>query len=552
MGAQNKICDALEDIKEAKQNILDKIKNLKSICAGAPNFIIDTSLPSININFAVLHLLQDIMALLGNTNLEEIKALILNWLNNVIGPLSKRIKEILKQKMKDCFTCKIGPAIPPWLFLNNPNDGTIGNGLNFQLEQIDLQCLFKINPSTEMGELLYDNYGMNYFLWETIQAAGTKKIWLGTNGQPIAHFTFLESDPTAYTESTTPGGVQNILTTNQNNVFKIQIDNRYHNKSLTTFNNDYIDSISPVFDVSGVISKAMDIIYGVLGKGLNLSDPCAEKIMIFQNGIEKLINNGVDDPDVVIDNTFFEFNEPELVNIKEQTSNYKRGYRPFSSCCNKRVASIDPSTLIEMGRTLKDPAASPSSMAGALEEGVSAMQHQSTQNVDALDRNKANLEFIGNLINSIGTAMSMLVFTPKINIQLMTIAHLSQNASSFKSTPDFFQFFICIIRGILGELLKKLIYEFLIPYILRNLRPLILCLIGKLIKEAQGNHTLSLDSLLPTNQLMPDGMKDKIKKAMGKAKTAYDKVEQVSNNLNVAGGLDLLKGDKDSKGKFCD
>ena len=55
MGAQNKICDALEDIKEAKQKILDKIKSLKSICAGAPNFIIDTSLPSININFAVLH-----------------------------------------------------------------------------------------------------------------------------------------------------------------------------------------------------------------------------------------------------------------------------------------------------------------------------------------------------------------------------------------------------------------------------------------------------------------------------------------------------------------
>ena len=134
----------------------------------------------------------------------------------------------------------------------------------------------------------------------------------------------------------------------------------------------------------------------------------------------------------------------------------------------------------------------------------------------------------------------------------MTIAHLSQNTSSFKSTPSFFQFFICIIRGILGELLKKLIYEFLVPYILKNLRPLILCLIGKLIKEAQGNHTLSLESLLPTNQLIPDGMKEKIKKAMGKAKTAYDKVEQVSNNLNIAGGLDLLKGDKDSKGKFCD
>ena len=89
-------------------------------------------------------------------------------------------------------------------------------------------------------------------------------------------------------------------------------------------------------------------------------------------------------------------------------------------------------------------------MAGALEEGVNAMQQQSTHNVDALDRDKANLEFIGNFINSIGTAISMLVFTPKINIQLMAIAHLSQNTSSFKSTQSFFQFFICILRGILG------------------------------------------------------------------------------------------------------
>ena len=552
MGDKNKICDAIEDIKAAKQNILNKIKKLQSLCAGAPSLIIDTSLPSLNINFAVLYLLQDILALLSGLNIDEIKALIINWLNNNLKPLQKRIQELLKQYIKDCFTCKISATIPPWLFYNNPLDGSVGNGLNFQIEQIDLQCLLKINPNTELGDLLYDNGGLNYFLWETIQSAGTPRLWVTNTGKPIAWFTFLEDDPTAYTESTTPGGVQNVLLSKQNNVFKIQIDNSYYNKSLTTFINDYVDSIAPLFDVTSVIPKSMDILYGTVGSNLNLSEPCAEKIQEFQVGLEKLINNGVDDPDIIMDNTFFEFSTPEVMNIKEQTLNYRKGERPFSSCCNKRVASVDVSNLIDLNKKLKDPNVSESEKAGAIEDSMDAMKGESIRNVDAIDTNKGEVEFIGNIINSLSVAIPMLTFTPKVNVTLMTVGYLSQGVSSFDNSQSFFKFFMCILRNILGELLRKLIFEFLIPFILRNLRPIIQCVILKYIKEKQENLTLSVESLLPTNQLLPDGMKEKISKAMGGAEGVVNKVSQISNNLNVADGLDALKKDKSDKGKFCD
>jgi len=65
-GLQNTVCNTIEDIRKAKQGVLDAIKKARSFCAGPPLLNIDASLPSININFAVINFLRDIMAVLGN------------------------------------------------------------------------------------------------------------------------------------------------------------------------------------------------------------------------------------------------------------------------------------------------------------------------------------------------------------------------------------------------------------------------------------------------------------------------------------------------------
>jgi len=52
--------------RNIKKKIMDEIKRLKSQCNGAPQFSIDASLPSLNVNFAIFYFIKDILALVGD------------------------------------------------------------------------------------------------------------------------------------------------------------------------------------------------------------------------------------------------------------------------------------------------------------------------------------------------------------------------------------------------------------------------------------------------------------------------------------------------------
>ena len=538
----NKVCDALNDIKKQKLDIINKIKGLKAQCDSYPLLVIDASLPSLNVNFAVLNFLRDILALLGNLNIEEMRALIVDWLVSALGPLLKRISEILKSAIKACYTCKINPEIPLWLF-------TDSFGVNFELEQIDRNCLFKISPTSAAGKLLYNGTStsdMNYFLYDVIQANGTPTPWVNPNtGKPIATFTFWEDKDTnpsfvGSTSTTVCGGEQ--TTDKRNNVFNMKIHLDYKTKSLTTFVNDFIDSQSPLFDVDTVIPNTIDLLFGSITNKINLSDECVGKSVEFEKGLEKLIDSGVDDPEVIVDNTFFDFSAPEAINIKEAVRNKKKGERPFRECCNKRTASVSMETLTDLNEKLNDPGASETEKIGEINKSMRSMADQTANNVNAEDEDKAKHEFLGNFINGLTTVMSKLTLSPKINVLLFTMSFLVNCKSRFTSTQEFLKFNICIIRELLGELLRKLIFEFLLPLILKYIKPLIICFIRSRLLEKQQQYTLSIESLNPMTQLLPDETQGKMKKALGKAK---DKLKSANT------GITEFVGKIKSKSKFC-
>ena len=105
----NKICDRIDTLKKKlaiKQRIIEEIQKLKVQCNGAPTFTIDASLPSLNLNFAIFYFLRDIISILGDLNINEIRTKIVNWIVSIIEPLQKRISDILKSQLKSCFTCK--------------------------------------------------------------------------------------------------------------------------------------------------------------------------------------------------------------------------------------------------------------------------------------------------------------------------------------------------------------------------------------------------------------------------------------------------------------
>jgi hypothetical protein len=531
---KNKICDTIDDIRQLKIDIIIAIRKLNSKCVGYPPLIIDTSLPSININFAVINFLRDILAILGGLKINEIRALIIDWLINNLQPALKRIVEIIKQAIKECFTCKINPQIPGWLFTA---------GINIELEQIDRDCMFRISPSSEAGKLYYgNNTDMNRFLWDVIQSPGPL-TWTDPNSnRPIGEFNFIKNG--AYV-SGIAGEAQD--SDPRNNVFNMKIDASYSGKSLTTFINDYMDSQVPLFDLERVIPNTIDLLYGSITSKINIPEECVTKKIEFEKGLEKLIDNGLDDPEVIVDNTFFEFTTPEVKNIKDLVRNNKKGEKVFTECCSKATASVNMETLTDLNEKLSNGNLTNSQKAGVIDKSMREMQEQTTNNVAAADKDKANADFIGNFINSLSIVTTKLTLSPKTNFPMITMGYLVEGKSRFGTTNEFLKFFLCIIRNILGDLLEKLIYGFLLPLILKYIRPLLICILQKLINEKKEQLTLSIESLLPGNRLIKEETRDKITKALGGASKQIGKL----NDINIPKGLEKI-GINKPDGKFCD
>jgi len=555
----NKICDSIDTIKEQlniKKKIMDEIKRLKSQCNGAPQFSIDSSLPSLNINFAIYYFIKDLVALVSNLKVDEIRARILNWLVETIEPLQKRLQNIIKSNMKSCYTCKCQPTIGEWLYQNNPSNLKSGTGFNIKVEDIDERCILKINPNSEMGKIKYDD-GFNRFLWDVIQQTPATLPWVNpNNGRTIAHFTFLENSPTSFTV----GSANNPQTTNpEPNIINVKIDDYYHNKTLTDFTMEYLDSILPLFNIEQVFNSAIDGAVANVTKSLRdqnqLSDRCIEKEVEADAYIDQVLEFGLDDDETesVLDDSLFEFSEKRVINIKQTVENKKKGQLVFTDCCNKKTASVSPQTLTNISNELST-AVNNGEKVKILEKGMNDIVNQTTNNVDPIDAPKAGFEFLIRLLSNITKDIFKLTNSPKNKIltQLMEYLTTGETKGNLKS---YYKASSCTWKDILKELLKKLIYEFLLPWLIKNLKPIIICVITKLIKEKIKNTQLSLTSLVPGFGLLPPEKQLEILETVSKIsnglKKATDFTSNFANKVNFGTVKDAIGLEGEGIGKFC-
>ncbi len=554
----NKICDNIETLKEQlniKQKIIDEIKRLKSQCNGAPQFSIDASLPSLNVNFAIFYFIKDILAVAGDLKVDEIKTKIINWLVSVIDPLSNRLNNIFKQGLKSCYTCKCQPNIGPWMFKNNPDTGQSGNGFNIKVEDIDERCILKINPNSEIGATKYDD-GFNRFLWDVIQQTPATIPWVNpNNGRTIAHFTFLENSSTAFTV----GSTNNPQTTNpEPNVINVKIDDYYQNKTLTDFTMEYLDSILPLFDVQTVFTTALDGVFGVsiseLRKRSQISDRCIEKEMEADAYIEQILEFGLEDEtETVLDDSLFEFSERRITNIRQTIEDKKKGEMVFTDCCNKKTASINSQTLVDINNQMSQ-AVNDGEKVEILEKGMTDIINQTTNNVDPIDSPKASLEFLIRLLSNMTKEIFKLTNSPK-NKMLTQMMEYFTNGETKGVLKSYYKSSSCTWKDILKELLKKLIYELLLPWLIKNLKPIIICVITKLLKEKIKNTQLSMTSLVPGFGLLPPEAQLKILKAISGISNGLSKANNVAGNftnkLNLGSVKDALGLKGEGLGKFC-
>jgi hypothetical protein len=455
----NKISDAKDKIESVKRDIQEAIGLVKSFC----------EFPSRKLNFSVrwidaidaVRMLLEILAGLIGKKISNLKLDLSKFLTTKVFSLSKQLTFDLSELLKSCFACKINPIIPEWLY---------EDGINIEIEQIDNSGMFKINPDSRAGSLLYGgNDDMNRFLFNVIQSP-TPLDWPNSS-DPIATFEFKETGTNVgYDINLDSGGTNNKGAQNtdkRNNVINMKINkSKYSDKTFIDFMNDYLKSQNTIFDPKLVFTQSIDLNYGITSRLAGLDVPTLRKQIEFQTVVEELYTCGFDNPNVVIDNTFFDFSTEQKENIENKIEQKKRGVIQLNECCCGADSTIDTNSIVNFNQRLQSASAVKDEVT-IINNGLDQMATLSTNNVSESDKSKGFWEFITNFIGNLSTTITMMILSPKLNFLILILFYMLNGKCRFDGIRDYIKNIQCIIREIMQKILKAIIYEFLLPKILK-------------------------------------------------------------------------------------
>jgi hypothetical protein len=484
----NIISDAKKSIESTKKEIQEAIGLIKTFC----------EFPSRGINFSIrwidaidaVRMLLEILAGLVGRLLSALKVDLSNFLSTKVFTLSKELTFDLSELLKSCFACKINPIIPEWLYVQ---------GINIEIEQIDYRGMFKVNPKSRGGTLLYGgNDDMNRFLFDVIQS-DTPLNW-PSDSDPIATFEFIERGAFIdYEENLDSGGLNNRGAQNtgrRNNVINMKINKtRYESKTFIDFMNDYLNSQNTMFEPKLVFAHSIDIDYGVINRLARLDIPSLRRQVEFEVTLEELYTCGFDNPNVIIDDSFDNFTKEQLEIIENNIENKNKGVIQLNECCCGADSTIDTASVVNFTDRLINSTVENETT--VINNGLEQMATISTNNVSETDKSKGFWEFINNFIGNLSVTMTMMILSPKLNFLIMTLFYMLNGKCRFDGIREYIKNIQCIIREIMQKILKAIIYEFLLPKILRSMSFILKCYLKIVVESKLKGYRLSIESLTP-------------------------------------------------------
>ena len=121
----------------------------------------------------------------------------------------------------------------------------------------------------------------------------------------------------------------------------------------------------------------------------------------------------------------------------------------------------------------------------------------STNNVSESDKSKGFWEFITRFIGNLSTTMTMMILSPKLNFLIITLYYMLNGKARFDSVRDYIKNIICVIRDIMQKILKSIIYEFLLPKILKAMSFILKCYLKIVIESKINSYKKTIKSLTP-------------------------------------------------------
>ena len=219
-----------------KEKVFGNISALRTLTDDFPQLNINNSFPSVNSSANPQQFLIDLV--LSLTGFEELRDTLIDILTYASETIEVVIQDALKVQLKSLTSCGVDPTLPLWL-------QSTGDGIEIKVSKIDFFNVFKVDPTTQAGGLMYEDVtaglgstDFNTFLYYTIQDEGNSQSW-----NDILDFEFNQNASVPF------------------NTLTIKANPDYNIKTLTELNNDFIDSIS-LFPSTQLITKLIDGLFG--------------------------------------------------------------------------------------------------------------------------------------------------------------------------------------------------------------------------------------------------------------------------------------------------
>tara|TARA_R110000868_G_scaffold203969_9_gene451978 strand:- start:4488 stop:5900 length:1413 start_codon:yes stop_codon:yes gene_type:complete len=450
-------------VLDQKEKVFGEIAALRTLTNDFPELKINNSFPSINNQGNVQDFLIDLLkALVGY---EELRDTLVDILVYATSEAEIVVKEALKSELKGLVACGVDPSLPTWL---------INDGITIPVKKIDFMNIMKINPITQAGGLIFDDVAaelnstdFNTYLYYTIQDEGTAHPWDGIFD-------------VEFTQIATPS----------NNVLNFKPTSSYTN--LTDLNNDFVDSIK-LFASEDLIINIIDTLFGsiTVQPEVNKSEEQLEEEAKIESVIQCLINADAED---VFDDSYFEFTNEQLLEIKENASNRRNGIRYLKTCGNVEV-DVPIKYLIAL-KTDMAQASTQVEKRDIINNSITLMSSSVAEGSDPVDQYSIELGFIGLMISALVKSIVNAIISPKvITIFLINYKIVYGQTSEYGNPLDFLALNKTLIKNLVNTIVDMIV-EVLLKKVLMYITKLIAANAVGMLKEKASAELIQILSLI--------------------------------------------------------
>jgi hypothetical protein len=446
-------------IYNQKKKVMGNISALNTITEGLPKFKPTNSFSSMNNSGNSTDFLLDLtQALIGY---QELKENIVDILTKKLPEIESEIKKTLKLQLKEYINCGINPGIPSWFKSSGP-------GVTLKLSNIDFFQITKTNPKSPLGFLIYNDpqsgvnsTDFNTFLYSNIEQ---NKADYTPNGGTISTWGNSTVSTDLIDLKFSPVG------TTANNIIKITTHPSFDNRSLSDFNDKFVDSIYLFgepnnYDSTKILNSIIDNLFGTMSFEFGKSKEQLKKEAEINEVLKCILNSDEND---VIDDNYFKFDNQQLSVIEQEVNNKSLGIRVLETCGNL-VASIPINELINTNNSFTAATSNQNSTlssdelkSNAIDKAIDDIAQAQASNATTIDIPTVKYNFILDLIKSFTQSVITIILSPRlVTLFAVNFKIIYGQLSEYDGPIDFIKknknLIISISKTVLEQVIKMLI-----------------------------------------------------------------------------------------------